>query len=227
MLLGMLRGQALRPFYSPDAGGGAGGQVPPAADPAPAADQVAADPPATDPPAADPASDPAPAADPDAEEDPELTADEWQSEATKARKQAARYRTQLREAQARIAELEAAPAPPPAAANPAQEAESRAVAAERRALVAESAAEQGVPAALLAATRELHAAETPEAIAQAISKIKGFLAPASAGGHRPPAEQTTAPTLDQQIADAQKAGNTRLSISLKAQKTAQTANSTS
>jgi hypothetical protein len=223
----MLRGQALRPFYAPDTGGTGSGS--PAADPVtdPAADPAkVTDPPAADPLVADPVPDPEPVpADPDVEAeedaDPELTAEEWQSEATKARKQAARYRTQLREAQARVAELEKQPAQP--AADPAQAAEARVSAAERRALLAESAAEIGVASGMLTAIRELQAAETAEQISQALTKLHGFQAPASAGAHRPPAEQSTTLTLQQQIAAAEQSGDWKTSMRLKNQQLSQLA----
>lgn len=215
MLIGMLRSQALRPFEAADDGTGSGS---PAADPAtppPAAERAPATDPATDPAAADP---PAPAADESEEEDaePVLTAEEWQSEATKARKQAARYRTELRTAQARIAELSATPAPP----DPAQAAEVRAVAAERRASIAEAASEIGVSSGMLKAIAELQAATTPEAISGAIAKLHTFQAPLSAGAHRPPTEVTTAPTIDQQIKDAEQSSDWRTSMRLKAQQLA-------
>lgn len=185
----------------------------PAADPAQAADPA---------PPADPT--PAPADDEDGDDEPELTAAEWQQEAGKARKQAAKFRTerntareQLATAQARIVELEAAASQPPAQ-DPAQEAEARAQASERRALIAETAAETGVPAALIKAFGELTAAADEAAIATALGKIKGFLAPPAAGAHLPPSDPSTAPSLDQQIADAIKRGDTAASIRLKSQK---------
>lgn len=185
----------------------------PAADPALAADPTSP---------ADPTS--ASANDEDGEEEPELTVAEWQAEAGKARKQAAKFRTerntareQLATAQARIAELESS-ASQPAQADPAQEAETRAQAAERRALIAEQAAEAGVPAALLKAFGELTAAADEAAIAGALGKLKAFLAPASAGGHRPPTELGAPLSLDQQIADAEKRGDNAAVFRLKAQK---------
>ena len=167
-----------------------------------------------------------PAADEDGDDEPELTATEWQQEAGKARKQAAKYRSQLRTtqealtaAQARVTGREDA-ASTPAQPDPAQAAESRAQAAERRALIAETAAEAGVPAALLKAFGELQSAADGAAISAALGKLKGFLAPASAGGHRPPADPAQPQSLDQQIADAERAGNTTLAIRLKSQKLA-------
>jgi hypothetical protein len=225
MLIGMLRSQVLRPFYEADGGGSGSGS--PVADPAIPPLAAAVPPPAT--PATQPADPPAPIDPPapaageptDDEEDaePELSAEEWQSEATKARKQAARYRTQLRTAEARIAELEAAPAAAPAA-DPAQAAESRVAAAERRASIAEAAAEIGVPSGMLKAIAQLQAAETPEAIQAALTSLHSFQAPASAGAHRPPVEPSQAPTLDQQIASAEQSGDWKTSMRLKGQKLA-------
>jgi hypothetical protein len=158
----------------------------------------------------------------DDEDEPELSAEEWQAEASRARKQAANYRTKLRTAEAQIAtlqqQLSAAQSAP--ATDPAQEAETRAQAAERRALIAESAAEAGVPAPVLRAFSELQAATDADAVSAALGKIKGFLAPASAGTSRPPEGASTPPTLDQQIAEAERSGNARAAIALKAKKLA-------
>lgn len=229
MRIGILRGLALRPLFDPDAPTGASPVV---AD-TPAAEVIASDSPIVESDPVDPT--PAPAADEEADDEdtddtdadgsnPELTAEEWENEASKARKQAARYRTQrntartdLATAQARISELEAA-ASTPAATDPVAAAQAETSAANRRAQIAEAAHEQGVPAALLAASRELQQADSAEAIAAALGKIKSFLAPASAGGQRPPVDVSTAPTLDQQITDAEKRGDTRTSIALKAAK---------
>lgn len=216
MRIGTLRGLALRPLFDVDSLAGSS--------PVPAAVTPIALVPteATPDAAAEPRLDAVPVADEvpsedDGDAEPDLTAAEWQSEAAKARKQAARYRTELRTAQARIAELETAQAAP-VAPDVAGEANARAVAAERRAAVAEAAAEQQVPTGLLSASRDLAQAETPDQISAALGKIKAFLAPTSAGVHRPPVDVSTAPTLDQQIADAEKRGDVQASIRLKSAK---------
>lgn len=179
-------------------------------------------------PAADPAPVVAPAAEAEAEADaeadePELSIEEWQQEASKARKQAARYRTQLRTAQEALVAAEAALAATPAAVSnddPAAHAESRAVAAERRAELAEASADAGIPAGLMKAVAALQAARDRAGIDAALIAVKAHLAPASVGAPRPPTETTTAPpapTLAQQIADAERAGDARLAIRLKSQ----------
>jgi hypothetical protein len=67
---------------------------------------------------------------------------------------------------------------------------------------------------------KLHAAADEAAVAAALGEIKAFLAPVSAGGHRPPSDPGQPLTLDQQIAEASQAGNTALAMRLKAQKLA-------
>jgi hypothetical protein len=220
MFLGTFGRQARFNFHTPDADDPAGSGSP-AANPATTA-PVEQDPSAAAP-TADPAA-PAAAEEPadeaaEDDADPELTPDELRGELDRARRQSARYRTERNAARTRIAELEGqvAQQQAPPTADPAQAAEARATAAERRAQIAEAAAEAGVPAGLLTAQRELAAAETPEAISAALGKIKTFLAPASAGAHRPPADSSTAPTLQQQIADAEARRDVKASLRLKAQ----------
>lgn len=218
----MFLGYVGRYFHPDDPGG---------TSPAPASEAAAAEPA----PAAEPTPEPEAAAESDDDDPPDddtpdpaetLTPAELRAAAERARRQAARYRTQLRSteealaaAQTRARELEQQLATPPAP-DPAQAAEARAQAAERRALIAEVAAATGVPAPLLAAFRELQGASDEAAVAAALSSIREHLAPASAGGHRPPGEPSQPLTLDQQIADAERAGNTTLSLRLKAQKLA-------
>lgn len=169
-------------------------------------------------PAAPPAADPAPLDDAEADEDaaPELSAEEWSAEAAKARKQAAAYRVKLRAAEQRLTELESAQAQP-AAPDPVAAADARAAAAERRASVLEAAVERNIPAAALSAFQALAVADT-DGIAAALDALAPFLAPRAAGVQKPPSSSTTPPTLDQQIADAERSRDVRLSIALKAQK---------
>lgn len=224
MLIRMLRGQEL---HSPDTGvpAGGSGQEPAAAADAPSdAPSGAETPEPSDEPDAA-VSDAQEAADePEGSDDDDLalTAEEWEAEATRARKDAARYRTKLRAVEAQLAQVQAAQAVAPATpqADPAADALAQAVAANRRADLAEAAADAGVPAALMAAIRELGAADGRDAIAAALGKVRSFLAPSSAGGARPPDQPSVPATLAEQIKAAETANNTQLALRLKAQQLA-------
>lgn len=160
--------------------------------------------------------------DSDSETEPELTTEQLNRELERARRQSATRRVQLREAreqltaaQARIAELEASapPAPPDDTA-------ARIAAAERRAAIAEAAASANVPMAALQAFRALEAAEA-DAIPAALEALRGYLGSGPVGGHKPPVDVGSTPTLDQQIADAEAKGDYKTSMRLKALKTQQ------
>lgn len=241
MLIGII-GRARRAAHQADKdapAGGASSTAPAAQQPAPSApaaqeaapapaagqegDQAAPAAPAATP-AAPEAAPAAPATqeaagDEDDEEEPgELTPDETRAELDRVRRQAARYRTQRNESRAKIASLQAqlAAAQQPAQPDPAQAAESRAQLAERRAIIAEQAAEANVPIGLITSARELLQAETAEQIAGALARLKTFTAPATPGAHMPPAEPSSAPTLEQQIKTAEQSGDVRQSLRLKA-----------
>jgi multidrug efflux pump subunit AcrA (membrane-fusion protein) len=148
------------------------------------------------------------------EAEPELTADQYRREAEKQRKRAISYHERLKAANEEIAtlraQINAEPDPTAAAAANAQ-------AAQRRADLAEAIADSGIPFAVVKALRALDAATSPEAITSAIAALKPMLGTATRGAHSPPAEPTSAPTLDMQIADAMARGDVKASIRLKSE----------
>lgn len=170
----------------------------------------------------EPATEPPEADEPD--DEPDLTPDETRSELDRARKQAARYRTRLRSAEqerdALKAQLAAAQSQPDPQPDPAQEADRRVAQAERRALIAEAAAEAQIPTAALRAFRQLEAAEGDAGVAAALDALKPFLASQGGGPQTPPSDPGRTLSHDEQLAEAEKSGDTRTAMRLKSAKLA-------
>lgn len=195
-------------YFSPD--------DPPAGDPPPQ-DPPAADPPVVDPPADDPAADPAPTPDP-------------AKEAAKYRRLHEKADKDLKETRAKLTALEAEKSKrdeadlteAQKAAKRADDAEKRATDAEAKSARLEVAREFGIDddeaMEFLTATDPDALRAQAEKLAKLTAKPAGDAPPAPLKGGtttKPPQQQQ--PSIDEQIAKAEKDGNRGLAITLKRQ----------
>ena len=155
---------------------------------------------------------------PDADDAADEIPDEMQAQLERIRKEAAKYRTRMRTAEqerdALKAQLDAVQSQQ-RTPDPTQEAESRIALAERRALVAEAAAEMSIPASAIKAFRALESATDEAGVTAALDALKPFLATPGAGPQKPPADPGRTLNETEQIAEAEKAGDTKTAMRLK------------